>query len=100
MSDSTRPGAKILLKFLNDKQRLVIEAAVRIARLDHTIHNRARRNGRRRAPSQRGRRIMRSAEQAVNRAESRDVGCRRLNHWWWAALMSVAAVGWTHAATP
>lgn len=57
MPHSTRPGAKILLKFLKDKQRLVIEAAVRTARLDHTIRNRARRNGRRRAPSQRVRRI-------------------------------------------
>ena len=42
---------------------------------------------------------MRSAEQAGDKAASRDVGCRRLNHWRWAALMSVAAVGMTHAAS-
>lgn len=42
---------------------------------------------------------MQSSENAGDGEVSRDLGCRRLNQWWWAALMSVAALGMAQAAS-
>jgi hypothetical protein len=42
---------------------------------------------------------MQSLETSGDDAASRDLGCRRLIHWWRAALLSVASVGIAHAAS-